>query len=104
MILLLLSFLRTAALSRPASFFCEPPRSVGPLPYYRYILSTGLPDDCERLHNVGVISTTFSSATQINPPRLGTTLFPYTTLLRSRYNRNTSRACQWWSPAYSHRT
>src|SRR4051812_42073818 len=58
MILLLLSFLRTAAISQLASFFCEPPRLVGPLPYYRYILSTGLADGCERLHDSGVIWTT----------------------------------------------
>src|SRR3954466_10638529 len=58
MILLLLSFLRTAALSRPASFFCEPPRSVGPLPYYRYILSTCTAYSCEGGHDIGVILPT----------------------------------------------
>src|SRR3954462_13539455 len=58
MILLLLSFLRTAALSRPASFFCEPPRSVGPLPYYRYILSTSTAYSCEGGRDLGVILRT----------------------------------------------
>src|SRR5690348_13987570 len=58
MILLLLAYLRTAAFSRPASFLCEPPRLVGPRPYYSYILSTGRAAGCEPGHDTGVISTT----------------------------------------------